>query len=289
MSRVTIDPEKCRRDGLCISICEKVFSRTDKGSVPQAAREGACNSCGHCVLICPSGAIHQADCPSENVHPVTNELLPSYDQVREMIITRRSTRTFQGRPVGRETIEAVIEGARFAPSAKNSQSTRYLVVQDGSLLRAIASSAAEWLGKVAGRLKNPVWRALYMLAGEADGEEIKRYIEQFDHTARSMHEGRDMILFGAPALLLFYADKADRFGNVNANLALQNATMIASSLGLGSFYTGYVVTACGYEKKIPRLLGLSKRYKIYGGLALGYPKIRFAKWIDRNPAEITWR
>jgi nitroreductase len=31
-------------------------------------------------------------------------------------------------------MERVIDGARFAPSAHNSQSTEYLVVQDGTVL-----------------------------------------------------------------------------------------------------------------------------------------------------------
>ncbi len=289
MVAVAIDPEKCRKDGLCVGICEKVFSQDEKGAVPVVAREGACNACGHCVLICPSGAVRVTSCPPGATHPIRNDLMPSYDQVREMIVARRSTRTFEDRPVEREIIERIIEGGRFAPTAKNSQSTKYLVIQDPALLRSIASRTAEWLGKMGERLKNPLWRMLYRLAGEGDAGAIAQYIEQFDHTARSMREGKDLILFKAPALLLFYADKADRFGNVNANLALQNATMIAVSLGLGSFYTGYVVTGCGYEKTIFRLLDLPRRYKIYAGLALGYPTIRFTKWIDRNPAEIAWK
>jgi nitroreductase len=65
--------------------------------------------------------------------------------------------------------------------------------------------------------------------------------------------------------------------------------LIASSLGLGTLYTGYVVAASGRDKTIQRLLKLPKKHKVYGGLALGYPEITFSKWIDRNPAVITWR
>jgi nitroreductase len=239
-------------------------------------------------MICPSGAIRQVDCPPENIHPVQKNLIPSYEQVREMIVSRRSTRAFQKRPVEKEIIEKVIDSARFAPSAKNSQSTRFIVIQDKTLLRAIASGTAKWLGKAAKKLKNPVWRKLYLLRAAQDTETVARWVGQFELILEKMHQDIDLVLFEAPVLLLFHADSTVRFANENANLSLQNAAIAASSLGLGNFYTGYVVLACNNDKTIPKLLGLSGKHKIYGGLTLGYPEITFSKWIDRKPAEIAW-
>lgn len=288
MSPVTIDPERCKKDGLCVRICQKVFSQEADGSIPVVAHAASCNSCGHCVLVCPSGAIRQIDCPSEIIHPVRADLMPSYEQVREMIVARRSIRTFQERTVEKEIIEKIIDGARFAPSAKNAQSTQFTVVQDKSLLHAIASSTAEWLHKIARRLRNPLWRKLYLLSGERDVEEITRWISQFERIAERMRKDIDLVLFEAPVLLLFHADKTIRLADVNATLALHNAMMLASSLGLGSFYTGYVVTACSHDRAVPRLVDLPRKQKVYGGLALGYPAIQFSRWIDRRPAQIKW-
>ena len=288
MSLVTIDPERCKKDGLCARICQKVFSQEAEGSIPAVAHAASCNSCGHCVLVCPSGAIRQIDCPPEMVHPVRADLIPSYEQVRELIVARRSIRTFQERAVEKEIIEKVIDGARFAPSLKNTQSTRFTVVQDKTLLHAIASSTAEWLGKVANRLKNPLWRKLYTLRGEKDVKQALRWIEQLDLMAEKMSQNIDLVLFGAPLLVLFHADETMRSADVNATLALHNAMMLASSLGLGSFYTGYVVTACSHDRAVPRLLDLPRKQKVYGGLALGYPAIQFSRWIDRRPAQVRW-
>ena len=286
---VTIDPELCRKDGLCVRVCRKVFSQERDGSAPVAAHEEFCNSCGHCVLVCPSGAIRLAGCTPEMVHPVESNLIPAYEQVREMVVSRRSTRSFSPRAVEREIIEKVIDGGRFAPSAKNTQSTRFIVVREKSLLTALAKETAQWLGKAALRLRNPLWRKLYLLRGARDAEEITRYIGQFEFIAASMREGRDLILFEAPVLLLFHADRAIRFAEANANLALQNATYIARSLGLGSFYTGYFVTACGHHKAIRQLIELPPGHRVYAGLALGYPLVEFSRWIDRNPPIVTWR
>jgi nitroreductase/NAD-dependent dihydropyrimidine dehydrogenase PreA subunit len=289
MPLVTIDPGRCRKDGLCVRICQKVFSQKTKDSVPEIVHEGSCNSCGHCVLICPSGAINQRDCSPEMTHPVQSDLLPSYEQVRELIISRRSTRVFQEKPLERDVIEKVIDGARFAPSTKNTQSTQFIVVCDKSLLRAISQTTAEWLGKIAGRLKNSVWRKLYLITGATkDEDEVKRWIVQFEDIAERMRENKDLVLHGAPALILFHADKRVRFANENANLAVQNATLIACSLGLGSFYTGYVLSACSHDRSMAKLLPLPDKHEVYGGLGLGYPGVHFSRWIERNPAKVTW-
>ena len=285
---VAIDPELCGRDGQCVRVCGKVFSQIEDGLPPVAARPEFCNACSQCVLVCPTGAIRLAGSTPDMLHPVETGLIPSYEQVREMVVSRRSTRCFSARAVEREIMEKVIDGARFAPTAKNTQSTRFIVVSEKSRLSAIAEETARWLGKSAQRLKNPVLRRLYILSGAASAEEIALYISQFEFLAAAMREGRDHILFDAPALLLFHADHKVRFAEANANLALQNATYIARSLGVGSFYTGYVVTACGYKKTIRQLIGLPPGHRVYGGLALGYPLMEFSRWIDRNPPVVTW-
>ena len=288
MALITIDPEKCRRDGLCVRVCQKVFSQETDDSVPLVVNEDSCNGCGHCVLVCPFGAITQANCPPGNIHHSTHDLMPTYDQVHELLVTRRSTRTFLDKPVERELIEKTIDGARFAPSAKNTQSTEFLVVQGRVLLHALASATAEWLGRMSGRLKNPVWRKLYLLRGEASTEQVTRWTGQFDLIAQRMREGTDLVLFNAPVLILFHADKAASFAEANANLAIQNATLVAASLKLGTFYTGYLVGACQRDKAMTKLLNLPATHVVYAGLALGHPKIRFSQWIDRNPPKITW-
>jgi nitroreductase/NAD-dependent dihydropyrimidine dehydrogenase PreA subunit len=289
MPLITIDGDHCRKDGLCVRVCQKVLSQKSKDSVPEVFREGSCNSCGHCVLICPTGAISQRDCTRGIIHSVRSGVIPSYDQVHEMIVSRRSTRAFLNKPVEKELIEKIIDGARFAPSAKNAQSTQFIVIRDRGLLQSIAQTTAEWLGKVSRKLTNPLWRKLYLVTGAAkDEDEVRRWAGQFDDIAERMRQNKDLVLHGAPVLILFHADRRIRFAGENANLAVQNATFIASSLGLGNFYTGYVVLACNKDKRISRMLPLPEKHRVYGGLGLGYPALQFTRWIERNPPKITW-
>ena len=55
----------------------------------------------------------------------------------QVIKDRRSIRKYTDRPVEREKIEQVLEAARLAPSWKNRQCWRFLVLQDGAKKQAI--------------------------------------------------------------------------------------------------------------------------------------------------------
>ena len=52
----------------------------------------------------------------------------------EGIKTRRSVRKFTDESVSRDTVEKIIDAARFAPTWKNSQTPRYVVVQDRAVM-----------------------------------------------------------------------------------------------------------------------------------------------------------
>lgn len=288
MPRIIIDRERCVKDGLCVEICRKVFSQKTKDSVPEVVNEAFCNDCGHCVLICPSGAMSQTSSPRGGINPVMSDLIPSYEQVLELIRSRRSIRTFNERPVEQEVIEKIIHCARYAPTAKNTQSTSFIVIRDKTMLHTIASGVASWLGRAARKLSNPLIKRIYLLRGAVNAGEVARLTGQFEMIAKRMGDGEDLVLFGAPALILFHADKQVRFAEANANLAVQNAMLATHSLRLGSFYTGYAVTAFNNDKTMAELVSLPRRHRIYGGMALGYPKIMFTRWIERDSADIRW-
>ncbi len=61
--------------------------------------------------------------------------------VFEAIRTRRSIRGFDERPIEEEKLLRVLEAGRLAPSAKNRQEWRYVVVKDKDLRRRLAVAA----------------------------------------------------------------------------------------------------------------------------------------------------
>lgn len=61
----------------------------------------------------------------------------------ELAQTRRSLRTYLDTPVEREKLEYVLEAARLAPSWKNLQCWRFIVVEDAAGKAALADSMGE--------------------------------------------------------------------------------------------------------------------------------------------------
>jgi nitroreductase len=224
-----------------------------------------------------------------SIHPVHPEMLPSTEQVLELLRTRRSVREFRAKAVEKEVIETIIEGARFAPSAHNVQSTEFVVIQEKAVLSQVVALTVDYLRNLVKNLRNPLIRQIYRLIA---GKEIQAAIDGLEELTEVIHHyegGEDIILHDAPTLLLFHANRSAMFAGVNANLALQNATLVCQTLGLGNFYTGFVIAACDRDKRIAKLLELPPDHKIYGGLAIGYPKFRYPHWIERKPARIQWR
>ncbi len=58
----------------------------------------------------------------------------------ECIRTRRSIRKFENTPVSARLVQDIVQEAAYAPSWKNTQISRYTLVQDAALLQSIAQN-----------------------------------------------------------------------------------------------------------------------------------------------------
>ncbi len=291
MPTITIDFDICKKDGLCAMTCMGgIIIQEGEKARPKIVDQDRCYRCGQCVAICTQNAISHSEYPEGSVSPIRKELVPTYDQVLELIRSRRSKRLFKDTAVEREVIEQILEAARFAPSGHNEQTTEFVVVQDKEVISEITALTAEGIVKTVQPLKNPIGR---MMMGRAIGRRSVEYLSELapelEGLAAMLKDGTDWILRKAPVLVLFCADTAgDFFAKVNANLALHNAALAAETLGLGCFYGGFVVLAADRSDAIAKLISLPETHQIYGALALGYPRLKFNKWPERNPAKVTW-
>ena len=106
-----VDPEKCKRDGICVEACGfRLIKKAEADSVPTpiAGSEELCVSCGHCVAVCPTGALsHHAirpkDCPN-----IREELLINPEQAEQFLRSRRSIRSYSDKPVERDKLNKLI-------------------------------------------------------------------------------------------------------------------------------------------------------------------------------------
>ena len=295
MFTITIDRSRCKKDGMCATVCpEGIFVQREKRTIPEVTDEEGCIACGHCVAICPQDAICHSEVPSTGIRAIQVKEMPTTEQLISLLKTRRSIRAFRDKPLARETIERIIDGARLAPSGHNSQSTQYLVVQDRAVLNQVSAMVIEYLRFEIRRFTNPLFRTLALLANRELAESGLHEIPKFKRVTHLFESGADPILCGAPVLLAFHARRTVGYADVNAQLALQNASLVAHSLGIGHFFTGWVVSPCRapmagkWNRRIPSLIGIPPGNELHGALALGYPIPRFRKMIDRKPPQIRW-
>lgn len=68
-------------------------------------------------------------------------------QTLDAIKTRRTIRKFTEEPVSHEVIEKIVEASAYAPSWKNTQTARYIIIEETALKNKIAKEAVmgfEW-------------------------------------------------------------------------------------------------------------------------------------------------
>ena len=99
-------------------------------------------------------------------------------------------------------------------------------------------------------------------------------------------KGNDLILREAKTLLLIHTPYANRFGAADANLAYQNGSLMAESLGVSQIYTGFVLSALAQDKKCKFLKSIGIQGKVHAGMALGMPLFLYPNYIDKKPIAV---
>jgi hypothetical protein len=162
------------------------------------------------------------------------------------------------------------------------------------LLNQVSAIVIEYLKFEVNRFANPLFRTLALLADREMAETGLHEIPKFKRMIQSFETGTDPILHGAPVLLAFHARRTVGFADINAQLALQNASIVAHTLGIGHFYAGWVVSPCrapmarAWNRRIPSMIGIPPGNTLHGALALGDPIPRFKNMIERKPPKIRW-
>lgn len=278
MVQIQIHQNTCIRCKKCIRICPSALFtfREDKGIEVNTEN---CISCGQCVAVCPTNSIVHSDFPPERVHSFDRNQLPTADQVELLMRSRRSNRAFSKERIPEEALQRIIEAAHRAPTATNAQEVKMVLITRSETLMEISRLTIDTFMSIVRTVENPLVKMILKPIMPSN----YRYIPVFKQLQEEFDKGNDGILRGATAVLFFYTDRKARFGCQDCNLAYQNASLMAEALGVAQFYTGFVCTAAGMNRKkeLQKLLGI-EGCTIHAGMALGMPSFRFDKYIDRK-------
>ena len=157
----------------------------------------------------------------------------------ECIKTRRSIRKFKPEAVSHDTLRAVVAAAAMAPSWKNTQISRYNIIEDRDILNEIADNCVLDFAFNQNTIQGAPQLAVVSMMEKRCGYE---------------KDGS------------FSTSKEDRWEMFDAGIASQTFCLAAHDLGIGT-----VILGIFDEDKVAKAISLPDGQKVAALIALGYP------------------
>ena len=286
---VVIDSTKCTKCGFCSEVCPNYVLVLSKGREIQVRYPEQCCICGHCVAVCPENALVHKKMPTEKFEDLpATEIQP--ENMRTLLLSRRSTRVFKENPVPIELIEQLIEVGIHAGTSSNGQTENFVVIQDRNLLSELEKMVIEVLwNKGMKYLGSDIGQKL---AKTKLGEEMLRQAIPYYHIIRNRRQNNEltgMIFRNAPVVIIIHGLGTNFMAHANCSIAARNMEIMAKTIGLGTCWVGFLSLAAYLaKKKIERYLKIPDDHSIYGAIMVGYPKFEYRKIIPRKERRVRW-
>jgi len=259
VSQISVDTHLCKSDGACVAVCPSGFLTLNEKGFPEEVADRNCILCGHCVAVCPHDALAHSGLPQEPFLPAAREL-PTPAVIDSFLIGRRSVREFKDKPIARETLETLLDVARRAPTAYNSQKLHWIVVDDGAKVHALSAEAMNWLrGSGIGQAQLAQWE-----------------------------QGYDFVLRGAPVVIVACTPADYAWGKQDCAIALTFLELAAEARGLGVCWAGYLTRVAAVHAPLRQALAVPEGYVVHGGLMLGERKYSYRLVPPRKPLSVQW-
>ena len=278
MDSISVDHNRCILCEACVNTCPAHIFYIEKSSVATRDRD-YCIGCGHCVAVCPEDAVVHSGLDLAGFSPAPEGVTVSPENLYSFLRSRRSCRAYLDKEVAKETIERLIDMARFAPTGHNAQNVAYVVVRDESTIKKLSGLAAEFYGNLAAMI-------------EKSPDRFAPNVREMEHSFRKNYEffkaGKDRIFRGARAVVLTHAPADNPSSIDNCLYAALHVVLMAHAIGLGSCINRYFISAAEHIPAIGEALSVPAQNKLYGCVTLGWPAYSFVKLPARARPNVTF-
>ncbi len=184
--------------------------------------------------------------------------------LQEAIAQRRSVRSYSDRPVPKDIIQQLLTAATRAPSAMNTQSWAFGVMEGKEQLQQMGD------------------RARLALLAELDAKGVTGEFRD------RLSDPEMKPFYGATALVVVYSTAQSPFSGINCALAAQNLMLCATDLGLGTCWIG-IASPLFNARETKQELGVPEEFEAIAPIIVGYPAGETPEK-EKNPPEVLfWR
>lgn len=271
MEPVIIDYDICNKDGICSDVCPRKLIMMKEGApVPIDGIENYCIRCGHCLAVCPKGAISVYGSKPAECLKMDKIQRATYGQLDHLMKSRRSIRVYKQKPVEKRIIQKIMDTCRYSPTGSNAQQVNWIIATDKNKIKKLAQLTIDWM-KEAMASKHPLSTELPMAS----------FIDSWER-------GEDRIFRGAPLVLMSHSPELGSLPLESCVIAMTYFDLVAASLGLGTCWVGVFMVAAAEHPSIKRTLEIPTDHRLYGTMVVGYPKYAYQRIPDRNQPQMTW-
>lgn len=286
---VRVDYDRCTACGLCVKVCKGGPLHIDNNRLMIDYSRGAgCFACGHCAAICPSECItvEGRDLAGSDILPLPlKEALSNYDQLKALLLTRRSVREYQDKDVPQDVIDKIISAAATAPMGIPPSDVEVLVLKGREKVQTFKKDMLEALKPMKRMFSGPMLALWRPLIGKETCEMFKTFlIPAIDGYLEKDKEGIDWFTYNAPLAMLFYGSAYS--DPTDPVIAATYAMVAAESLGLGTCMLGFPAPVLKRNRKLAAKYKLPPKAQPGIMVIFGYPAVKFRRAIQRRFAAV---